>query len=91
MYIPDEAKGDIVKFFSSQSWQVLLIAWKARAPGTPTFAQQLHTVACQYAYREGFLAAIEELSKIPHESDQNIQGAEITDARREQILTDPKD
>lgn len=88
-FIPDEAKGDVIKFLSTPIWVVVEKVWRQRRPDSPVFTDSLHAVACQYAYQEGFDKAVEILSKLPWESLPVNLGPNQTELERK--LLDPRD
>jgi hypothetical protein len=88
-FIPDEAKGEILKFFATPAWQTVLLALKSRRPKSPVFSDQLHTIACEYSFQEGFDAAIAAIAQLPLEYAQPDKAA--VETVMEQKLLDPRD
>jgi len=86
MFIPDPFKPEVIRFFDSPAGKAFLLALQLRKPRNPDAVEQQHTQLNRYSVRNGYEICLEEIAKIPQESqpqeDHSLQ---------EKILLDPRD
>lgn len=92
MYIPDELKSDVANFWASAAGRFLVEAAKARLPLCPNSKSDLHTIAVEYAIREGAENMLKEIQIIHTEENPTpkAKSETITEEMR-QALFDPRD